>query len=427
MEIERVEAREVLDSRGRPTIEVDVYADGTFGREMVPSGASTGSNEALELRDGDDRYQGMGVQDAIRNVQEEIAPRLLGMDVRDQRGIDEAMVELDGTERKERLGANAILGVSLSCARAAAVCSDIPFYRYVAELVGNEDFIIPTPFMNVINGGAHADNDLGFQEYHIIPGGSSFKESLRMASEVYYELKKLIRHRYGPFQVNVGDEGGFTPNMETYYEPLDILTEAIDNLGYTDTIKLGLDAAASEFYERGKYEFDDQRRTADEMMRIYEDLVDNYPVVSIEDPFHEEDFANFSKLLSSFGDRDINVVGDDLLCTNVERVRRAVEEQSCSNLLLKVNQVGTVTEAIDAAMLAMRNDWDVMVSHRSGETEDHFIADLAVGLSSGQIKAGAPCRGERTAKYNQLLRLEESLGDRCSYPGTSCIRSCDLC
>ncbi len=423
-EIRGVEAREVLDSRGRPTIEVDVYAGSQMGREMVPSGASTGSHEAIELRDGGDRYHGFGVQEAVQKVEKEIAPKIIGMDIRDQGRIDRKMIELDGTPDKSNLGANAIMGVSLACARAAALCEDKPFFKKFAEMVDNEDYIIPTPFMNVINGGEHADNNLEFQEHMIVPGGDSFKESLRMDSEIYYELKEKLRRDMGPFQVNVGDEGGFTPNMDKYYEPLDMLVDVIEDLGYEDDVGLALDAAATTFYKHGKYEFDGKRRTAEEMMDIYQDLIDNYPIVSIEDPFHEEDFESFTRFRKKLENRNVNLVGDDLLCTNPELIRKALDKESCTALLLKVNQIGTVTEALEAATLALDNGWDVMVSHRSGETEDHFIADLSVGLSTGQIKAGAPCRGERTAKYNQLLRLEERLGSECEFPGNACIHFC---
>ncbi len=425
-EITQIKAREVLDSRGCPTVEVDVHVGDVMAREMVPSGASKGSHEALELRDGGKRFHGLGVQKAVRNVNEFIAPKLIGMDVTEQRKIDHMMIELDGTENKSNLGANAIMGVSITCARASALVQERNFFEHFADMVDNKDYIIPTPFMNIINGGEHADNNLDFQEYMIVPCGNTFKESLCIAAEVYHELRSLIKERYGPFQVNIGDEGGFCPNLEKYYEPLDLIMDVIDRLGYDGKVKLAVDAAANYFYEHGKYEFYNERRDKDEMMEIYEELIEDYPLVSIEDPFHEDDFEAFAELTAKFKDERVNIVGDDLLCTNEERIRKAIDMDSCTNLLLKVNQIGTVSEAVDAALLALENDWDVMVSHRSGETEDHFIADFAVGLSTGQIKAGAPSRGERTAKYNQLLRLEEKLGENCRYPGSSCIRSCNL-
>ncbi|MBI4150540.1 phosphopyruvate hydratase [Candidatus Woesearchaeota archaeon] len=415
--ITNVKAREVLDSRGNPTVEVDVYTGaGRFGREMVPSGASTGVHEALELRDGGKRYHGLGVLRAVEHVNKRIAPRVMGMDVRSQRQIDEVMIDLDGTANKSILGANAIMGVSLACAKAAAVTLGTHTYDYLGALCGNKKFILPAPFMNVINGGKHAGTNIDFQEFMIVPFGKTFAESLRIGTETYHTLRELIVKQYGKESANVGDEGGFTPhchgggaNMcELVEEPLDLLSEAVESLGYEKQVKFAIDVAASSFYHHGNYLIRNKHISAGELTDVYLDLMKKYPIVSIEDPFHQEAFADFARLTRKVKGK-MQVVADDLTVTNVHRIRKAIAAKSANCLLLKINQIGTLTEALDAAQLAKKANWNVMVSHRSGETEDHFISDLAVGLGMQQLKAGAPCRGERTSKYNQLLRIEEKL------------------
>ncbi|WP_088334868.1 MULTISPECIES: phosphopyruvate hydratase [unclassified Methanopyrus] len=409
--IASVKAREVLDSRGEPTVEVEVeLEDGTVGRAMVPSGASTGTYEALELRDGDDRYGGKGVRRAVRNVEEIIAPEIEGLDATTQSDIDRMMIELDGTENKSHLGANAILGVSLAVARAAAKSLGIPLYRYLGGPTARR---LPVPFMNVINGGEHAGNELDFQEHMIVPHGfESFSEALRAGVETYHVLGELLEEEYGPIATNVGDEGGYAPPMKDMMEPLDVLVEAIEEAGYAPgrEIALALDAAASEFYDEdsGTYRAYGQKYTRDELIDVYKDLVSQYPIVSIEDPLHEEDFRGFAKITEELGDK-IQIVGDDLFVTNPNRLRKGIEMGAANALLLKVNQIGTLTEALEAGELALHHGYGVMVSHRSGDTEDPFIADLAVALGCGQIKTGAPARSSRTAKYNQLLRIEEDL------------------
>ncbi|WP_456483875.1 phosphopyruvate hydratase [Methanopyrus kandleri] len=406
-----VKAREVLDSRGEPTVEVEVeLEDGTVGRAMVPSGASTGTYEALELRDGDDRYGGKGVRRAVRNVEEIIAPEIEGLDATAQPDIDRTMIELDGTENKSHLGANAILGVSLAVARAAAKSLGIPLYRYLGGPTARR---LPVPFMNVINGGEHAGNELDFQEHMIVPHGfESFSEALRAGVETYHVLGELLEEEYGPIATNVGDEGGYAPPMKDMVEPLDALVEAIEEAGYAPgkEIALALDAAASEFYDEdsGTYRAYGQKYTRDELIDVYKDLVSQYPIVSIEDPLHEEDFRGFAKITEELGDK-IQIVGDDLFVTNPNRLRKGIEMGAANALLLKVNQIGTLTEAVEAGELALQHGYGVMVSHRSGDTEDPFIADLAVALGCGQIKTGAPARSSRTAKYNRLLRIEEDL------------------
>ncbi len=410
--IAAVRAREVLDSRGEPTVEVEVrLEDGTVGRAIVPSGASTGTHEALELRDGDDRYGGKGVRRAVRNVEEIIAPELEGMDATAQEEIDRLMLELDGTDNKSHLGANAILGVSLAVARAAARSLGIPLYRYLG---GPGACRLPVPFMNVINGGEHAGNDLDFQEHMIVPHGfDRFSEALRAGTETYHVLGELLEEEYGAIATNVGDEGGYAPPMKDMVEPFEMLVEAIEEAGYSPgrEIALALDAAATEFYdeEEGVYRAYGEKYTRDELLDLYKDLVDQYPIVSIEDPFQEEDFRGFAQITKELGDK-VQIVGDDLFVTNPERLRKGIRKGSANALLLKVNQIGTLTEALEAGQLALQHGYGVMVSHRSGDTEDPFIADLAVALNCGQIKTGAPARSERTAKYNRLLRIEEELG-----------------
>ncbi|KAK8790872.1 hypothetical protein WA158_005503 [Blastocystis sp. Blastoise] len=420
-----VHARQIFDSRGNPTVEVDVTTELGLFRAAVPSGASTGIYEALELRDKvKSEYMGKGVKTAVKNVNEIIAPALLGMDPCEQEVIDKKMVEeLDGTQNewgwcKSKLGANAILGVSLAICRAAAKASDLPLYAYIAKLAGNKEFIMPVPSFNIINGGSHAGNKLAMQEFMILPAGAeSFSEALRMGVEVYHNLKAVIKAKYGQDATNVGDEGGFAPNILSNAEGLDLVVEAIKKAGYEGKVFIGMDVAASEFFTKdGRYDLDFKEANNDgshvidkeALLHIYKDFIAKYPIITIEDPFEQDDFEGWKKITKDCGEQ-IQVVGDDLLVTNPHRIQKAIDEDLCNALLLKVNQIGTVTESIEAVRMAKRAGWAVMASHRSGETEDNFIADLAVGLSTGEIKTGAPCRSERLAKYNQLLRIEEEL------------------
>jgi len=404
--IQKIRAREILDSRGNPTIEVEVKVRGKYFRAAVPSGASTGANETLELRDEEKRYGGKGVQKAIRNVENKIAPKLKGKDCRKQKEIDELMIKLDGTENKSKLGANATLGVSLACARAGAFCKKNKLYEYISYL-SNRKISLPKPFFNVINGGKHADNKLSFQEFMISPRMKSFRENLRAGSEIYQRLKKELHKKYGKGTTNVGDEGGFAPEKLHKVEDVFVmLRKVINDAGYKNKVEIAMDCAASEFFIKGKYLVDGKKLSKERLLDYYLKLIKKYKIYSIEDPFEEEDFESFADLKELSG---IQIVGDDLTVTDVERIETAIMEGSCNCLLLKINQIGTLTEALEAANLALAAGWKVMVSHRSGETCDDFISDLAVGLGCGQIKAGAPCRGERTAKYNQLLRIEEEL------------------
>ncbi len=418
--ITKVFARQILDSRGNPTIEVDVCTDSGFGRAAVPSGASTGSHEALELRDGDQRkYNGKGVLKAASNVNKIIAPKLAGMDCAAQKEIDDFLVKLDGTPNKTKLGANAILGVSMACARAAANEKKIPLYQHIHEISGinHKGYILPVPLMNIINGGAHAGNQLAIQEAMIIPtGAKTFSEAIRAGAETYHTLKSVILGKYGKNATNVGDEGGFAPPINSITEALDLITEAIRKAGYKGKAMIALDCAASEFYKDGKYNLEGRSMSSAELKEFYKSLTKKYPIIIIEDPFTEDDFAGFASMTDEIG-RQTQIVGDDLLATNIERIQKAIDEKSCNSLLLKLNQIGTVTEAINAAKLAKQNNWSVIVSHRSGETEDSFIADFAVGIQATQLKSGAPCRSERLAKYNQLLRIEESLGKNAVFAG----------
>lgn len=420
-EIVSVRAREVLDSRGQPTVEAEVSTAAGFGRASVPSGASTGSHEALELRDGDARrFKGRGVLRAVDNVNRIIAPAIIGHDSRDQQGIDSLMLKLDGTENKSRLGANAILSVSIATAKAAASTAGKPVYRYLA---GGEAKIVPVPLMNVINGGKHAGNQLALQEFMIVPVGfKSFKEALRAGSEVYHSLRDVLKRAYGPSATNVGDEGGFAPPMRKTSDALDALVRAVEEAGYSEKeVALGLDCAASSFYRKdGFYTVDGREMSKEELFDYYLGLIEQYPIISIEDPFEENDFQAFRDFTARVRGR-AQVVGDDLFATNLNRLRRGVSHGAASALLLKVNQVGTLTEAMEAARYAVENSYNVIVSHRSGETEDEFIADLSVALNAGQIKAGAPARGERTAKYNQLIRIEEELSERAEFLGKRAI------
>ncbi|ANF22442.1 phosphopyruvate hydratase [Thermococcus piezophilus] len=417
-EITAVIAREILDSRGNPTVEVEVYTPISMGRAAVPSGASTGTHEALELRDGGKRYHGKGVRRAVENVNKIIAPEIIGMDVTWQRDIDMLMLELDGTENKSNLGANAILGVSLAVAKAAANALGLPLYQYIG---GTNAYAMPVPMSNVINGGVHAGNELDFQEFMIMPvGAASFREAIMWVSETYHVLKSVIAEKYSKGAINVGDEGGFAPPMKEVTEPLETLIKAIEEAGYKpgDEIAFALDPASSEFYHQdiGKYVVAGKEYTREELVDLYKELVSAYPIVSIEDPFQEEDWEGFKLITKELGDK-IQIVGDDLFVTNPKRLRRGIELGAANALLLKVNQIGTLSEAIDAAYTAFRAGYGVVVSHRSGETEDATIADLAVALNAGQIKTGAPARSDRNAKYNQLIRIEEELTGIAYYPG----------
>lgn len=407
-QIKSIRAIEILDSRGHPTIEVTVFAKGARGTASVPSGASTGDYEALELRDNQQRYFGLGVQKAIHNIHHKISPKLTGIECTRQREIDYLMNELDRTPNKRRLGANAVLAVSLACAAAAADYEKKNLFQYLNSLLPvKRKLVLPRGYFNVINGGKHADNSLSFQEFMIVPRMNSFQDNLRAASEIYHELKTILHNKYGKGSTNVGDEGGFAPKeLKKATDALEMLKRAIAKAGYSGKVGIAIDAAASEFYKKGKYLVNGKLLSKYKLLDDYIDLIKKYPIVSIEDPFHQDDFIAFAELTKAV---NIQIVSDDLTVTNKDRLEKAIINQSANCLLLKVNQIGTLTEALDAAYLAFNNNWNVMVSHRSGETEDSFIADLAVGLGCGQIKAGAPCRGERTAKYNQLLRIERVL------------------
>jgi len=428
MSISSIVARQIFDSRGNPTVEVDIYTGKGLFRAGVPSGASTGIHEALELRDNiKSEYMGKGVKLAVKNVNEIIAPALLaqGFNVTEQRKIDEFMLSLDGTKNKSKLGANAILGVSIAVCKAGAAERGLPLYRHIADLAGHKEIIMPVPAFNVINGGSHAGNKLAMQEFMLLPtGASTFSEAMRMGSEVYHNLKAVIKGKYGLDACNVGDEGGFAPNIQDNMEGLELLKSAIEKAGYTGKVQIGMDVAASEFYAEGNYNLDFKSKqpnpesiiTPDALANIYKEMIAKYPVVSIEDAFEQDDWAAWTKFHSEVG---IQLVGDDLTVTNTERIKLAIERKACNCLLLKVNQIGSVTESVDSCKLAQSNGWGVMVSHRSGETEDSFIADLVVGLGTGQIKTGAPCRSERLSKYNQLLRIEEELGADAKFAGAN--------
>lgn len=407
-DIYEIKARQVLDSRGNPTVEAEVLTAGRgYGHAIVPSGASTGTFEAVELRDADKKYGGKGVLKAVSNVNEIIAPELIGEDSRNQRVIDQTMINLDGTENKGNLGANAILAVSMAVARAAADTASLPLYKYIG---GCNSYVMPAPMMNVLNGGQHAGNALDFQEFMIMPiGADSFSDAVRICAETYQSLKKVVAEKYGKDAVNIGDEGGFAPPVKTIDEALAVLLEGVKKAGYEDEIVFTLDCAASEFYDEKtkSYIVSGKPMSSDKLIELYKDMVSQYPVVSIEDPLFEEDFEGFTTITKEL--KGIQIVGDDLFVTNTNRLRKGIEMNAANALLLKVNQIGTLSESIDAANLASRNGYGVIVSHRSGESEDSTIADLSVALNAGQIKTGAPARGERTAKYNQLIRIEEEL------------------
>lgn len=421
-------AREIFDSRGNPTVEVDLTTAKGLFRSGVPSGASTGIYEAVELRDGDKaRFMGKGVLKAVENVNKVLAPKLIGMDVTKQAEIDKIMIALDGTENKGKLGANAILGVSMCICRAAAAFKGMPLYRYIAELAGNKKLVLPLPCFNVINGGQHAGNRLAMQEFMICPtGAATFREAMRIAAEVYQQLKLVIKKKFGQDATNVGDEGGFAPNIMNNREGLELIREAIAAAGYTGKVEIAMDTAASEFFDDKEHKYDlgkkvpkadkkpEMMLTGTALTDLYAQWCDEFPIWSIEDPFDQDDWETYSAMTARLG-RKIQIVGDDLLVTNPRRIRDAIAKKAVNGLLLKLNQIGTVTEAIEACNLARSQGWGVMVSHRSGETEDSFIADLVVGLGCGQIKTGAPCRSERLAKYNQLMRIEEELGAEAHY------------
>lgn len=416
-EIKSVHARQIMDSRGNPTIECDVkLSGGAFGRAAVPSGASTGSFEALELRDGGNAYMGKGVMTAVKNVNEIIAPAIIGMPANDQTALDEKMLELDGTANKEKLGANAILAVSLAAARAAAEQSGVPLYKYIANVYGNENpCVLPRPMMNIINGGAHADNGLDAQEFMIIPNGAKNEaDAIRMGSEIFHHLKKILKS--GGNSTNVGDEGGFAPNFHSCTQALDTIIAAIRDAGYVpgDQVSIGLDVASSEFYADGVYNFEGKKLSSDQMIEFYEKLIAQYPIISIEDALAEEDWDGWRKLTDAIG-KKCQLVGDDLFVTNPARLHRGIDAGVANAILIKVNQIGTLTETLRAIKMAQDAKYGVIISHRSGETEDTTIADLAVATNAGQIKTGSMSRTDRMAKYNQLLRIEEELDKSAKY------------
>jgi len=417
LKILKILARQVLDSRGSPTVESEVLTSKGGFSAMVPSGASTGEREALELRDGGKAYMGKSVTKAVENIKKVIAPSVVGFDARRQRDIDETMIELDGTKTKSRLGANAILAVSMAVCRAGADSGDEPLYAYLAKLSGREGKTLPTMQLNVMNGGKHAGLENDIQEQMIVPAGAkSYSEALQMGVEAYYALKDILHRKFGPQGTLLGDEGGFVPKVSNVEERLEYMLQAIEQTGCSKEIFLALDSASSEFYNKGEYNLYGKLYSSEELIDFYRGLVSKYGILSLEDGMAENDWQGWKMLTAKLGNK-INIVGDDLLVTNTEYIQRAIREESCNALLLKLNQIGTVTEAIDAANLSFKNGWQVVVSHRSGETEDAFIADLVVGLDAGQSKFGGPARSDRNAKYNQLLRIEEALGDRATYAG----------
>ncbi len=424
-EIEKVASREIIDSRGNPTVQVDVYTKSGFGRFSVPSGASKGRREALELRDGDgQRYHGLGVRKAVENVNRILGPKIIGLDTRDQQRVDKTLIQLDGTDNKSRLGANAILGVSMAVARAAADTSKTPLYLTQAN--GHKP-VLPLPLMNIINGGKHAGNNLSFQEFMVLPAGfKSFQDALRCGSEVYHALRDRLQAKYGKTAINLGDEGGFAPPISNVEEALEEINDAVEEAGYRagDNVILGIDAAADSLFdeETNRYTVDGKKLDSGELMELYLDLNGRFPLKSIEDPFHDEDFENFSKMTRRLGLK-VQIVGDDLFVTSIKRVEKGIRQRAGNALLVKVNQIGTITEATEAVEKARAANFGLIVSHRSGETEDSTIADLSVGLASGQIKTGAPARGERTSKYNRLLQIEEELGPNARFYGPEFLRS----
>jgi enolase len=411
----KIRAREILDSRGNPTVEADVFTNGGLSGASVPSGASTGKYEAFELRDGGSRYLGEGVLKAVSNVNNVIARKIVGQDCTKQKEVDELMIELDGTLNKSNLGANAILAVSMAVCKAGALESNLPLYEYIAELAGSRGVTLPIPQMNVINGGMHAGIKNDFQEHLIMPfGAKTYSDALRMCSETYHTLKKNLKEKFGNSATLVGDEGGFVPPLKSVDERLKFMSEAIEELGYTKEFGLAIDAAASEFYYNGRYNIMEKEYSSGELANFYSEMCEKFRIISIEDGLSEDDWAGWTNMKSELG-KKIQIVGDDLLVTNVERIRKAIKLDACNALLLKLNQIGTVTEALDAFKLAREAGWNVIVSHRSGSTEETFFADLVVGLDAGQFKYGAPARSERTCNYNQLLRIEEDLGGKAKY------------
>ena len=414
--IKQIRAREILDSRGNPTVEVDLTTDSGVFRASVPSGVSKGKYEAVELRDGGKRYQGKGVLKAVNNVNKILAPKLKGKDVTDQKKLDDLMIKLDGTENKSKLGANAILAVSMAVCRAGAAAQNLPLYQHISEIYTGQTCVnltLPIPSVLMIEGGAHAGNELDFQEFMILPKTKSFKESLRVASEIYHQLKEIIKQKYIDLAINVGDEGGFAPPVRVPEEALNLILEAAKNLGYQNKIKIILDVAASQFYINGQYKTKFGAFTSEGLLKYYSDLIQKYPILGLEDPFAEEDWEDWQMLTS-----DVNIgsqrsklliIGDDLLATNPKRIKVAKEKKACNAVIIKMNQIGTISETIEAAKLAKSYGWKIIVSHRSGETCDDFISDLAVGIGADFIKAGAPTRGERVAKYNRLLKIAEAL------------------
>jgi enolase len=422
--IKKVQAREILDSRGLPTIEVEVgLSNGAWGRAAVPSGASTGTHEALELRDQDARrYNGKGVLKAVRNVERTLAAAVRGMDPEDQRSLDRALIEADGTPNKSRLGANAILGVSLAACRASAASKDVPVFRHLRDVfdLRLRTYLLPTPMLNILNGGRHADSGLSVQEFMVVPtGAKSFSEGLRLGAEVYASLKSLLKSK--KLSTGVGDEGGFAPRLSSNEEALQLILEAIRAAGHDGRVALALDAAASEFFDNGRYRLNGGALDDQGMVATYADWSERYPIISIEDGLAEDDWSGWQKLSSRLGDR-LRIVGDDIFVTNRERLERGIREKTANAILIKLNQIGSLTETVDTVLLAQRSGFAAVISHRSGETEDSFIADLAVALNAGAIKTGAPCRSERLAKYNQLLRIEGQLGRKAAYAGNKAFR-----
>ena len=419
MEIKGVKAREVLDSRGNPTVECDITTkNGTF-RAMVPSGASAGQHEALELRDGDkSRYLGKGTLKAVDNVNKIIAPKVKGLDCTNQEEIDKLMLELDGTDNKDKLGANGILPVSMAICQAGASASNLPLYQYIGKLFGSNSTVIPNPMCNVINGGKHAGQENSIQEHMIMPvGAKDFREGIRMVCETYHNLQKLLKKKFGPGATLIGDEGGFAPTeLKTVNDRLDLVTAAAKQAGYEEDLVFTLDPAATEFFKDGTYTVDGKSMSGPEMVDLYADLVNTYPIVSIEDGLAEDDWDSWVEMVNKLGNK-IQIVGDDLFVTNTKRIEKGIELSAANSVLIKVNQIGSVTETLDAIKLSHNQKWTAVVSHRSGETEDNFIADLVVGTNAGQIKTGAPARSDRNAKYNQLLRIEEALGSKAKYLG----------
>ncbi len=418
--IKSIKAREVLDSRGNPTVEVDLTTDNGLFRAMVPSGASTGTHEAVELRDGDKkRYLGKGVLKAVENVNKKIAPKVVGMDCTKQKEIDDLMIKLDGTENKGNLGANAILAVSMAVCKAGAAAKERPLYKYIAELAGRKGVTLPVPQLNVINGGKHAGKENDIQENMFMPvGAKTFAESIRMGAETYHTLKKMLKAKYGVQAIHLGDEGGFVPPINTPHERLELMVKAVEEAGYERDIAIALDPASSEFYYKdGRYYMiGNKKYTPSELVDFYADLVKTFPILVIEDGMAEDDWDGWVEIVRKLGSK-IQLTGDDLLVTNMGRIKKAIKLNAVNAVLLKLNQIGSVSESIDAANLTFKNGWCATVSHRSGETEDSFIADFAVGLDTGQIKTGAPARSERLCKYNQLIRIEEELGNKAVYAG----------